>query len=265
MTVAVFVSDVHFPDHDPAAWRLALRLWKIINPTLFWWGGDIFDFTSPSSYLKDPAHLLDLQSDLDIGFAKMLEVRNMFPNSVWYAKEGNHEQRLKKFLFSRAAELSPLRCLRLENLLRLNELDCQFVANEEHFKIGEMYFLHGNEERVGSVFPARNMYQRLGTNAILGHFHRQGHYQHRTMGGKVHGVWVNSCLQNLEVPYAWHTQWSQGFTIITFTKSGKFNVEPITFFREKGRVCYVHQGKLMVERYKASEQPEPIREHRLVG
>jgi UDP-2,3-diacylglucosamine pyrophosphatase LpxH len=263
--VVAFLSDIHYPDEDPAAWRLTLRLLRKIQPTIFFWGGDIFDFESPSSYVKDPVKLLTLQEDLDIGFSRMLEVRRVLPNAVWYFKEGNHEQRLKKFLFTKAAELSPLRCLQLQNLLRLDELECAFIDNDEKFKIGELFFMHGNEERVGSVYPARNLYFRLGVNLICGHFHRKSDYGNYSLDRKDHGVWVNSCLQRRDPKYAFHTQWTHGFHVIEFSKNGRFHVEPFTYFRDKGRVCYVWNGKLLSEKYLEGEAPARVREHRLVS
>jgi hypothetical protein len=265
MTVEIFLSDVHFPDHDPAAWRLCRRLFRMIRPDIFFWGGDIFDFKAPAKYEKAPEDELTLQQEIDIGFANMLEVRREFGNSIWYFKEGNHERRLRKYLFSKAAALSPLRCLGLPNLLRLDELDCAFIDNDEKFKIGELHHLHGNEEKVGSVYPARNLYLRLGVNLICGHFHRAGHYHDRSMDDKDHGVWVNSTLQRCDPTYAFHTQWTHGFHVIEYTRRGRFHVEPITFFREKGRVCYVYNGRQMSERYQEGEGPAPVRKHRLVG
>lgn len=256
-----FLSDVHFGSTDAAAWRLTLRLLRRMSIDTIFLGGDLIDFHSVSSYSKDPVTMMSLQGELDIAFEELSKLRQMFPSAKMFFKAGNHEDRLQRYLFSRAAELSGLRNLTLTSLVKLDELDCQFIAQDKPHKIGELYLIHGHEQKCGSVYPARNMYQKLNVNLLMGHFHRFGQYMDRSLDGKTRGAWVNGTLQRLDPGYTFINNWSQGFTIAEFTKSGRFNVEQYAFFREKGRVCYVLNGRLVSEKCRADEDPKPVEEY----
>ena len=261
MAIEAFLSDVHFPIHEPATWKLTLRLLKKINPGIIFLGGDILDGHAVSRYDKDPAYQYSLQDELDVTTENLRLLRQSFPSATIYFKEGNHEQRLKKFLHSRAAELSCLRGLLLENLLGLNDLDIQWIPNEEKFKIGELWHMHGNEVTVGSVYPARNMYLKLGVNVIFGHYHRKSEYLDRSLDGKSHGAWGNSCMETFQPEYTFHNIWTHGFHVIEYSRYGRFRVEPFTFFQQGRMECFVYRGKTLMERLQGSVAP--VREHML--
>jgi hypothetical protein len=261
MTTVAFLSDIHFGSTDPAAWRLTLRLLKKIQPHVVFIGGDIIDMAPVSKYLKEPRVALGLQEELDIAFAELSGLRQLLPSAIFYYKAGNHEERLQKYLFSKAAELSPLRAMRLENLLRLDELDMSFIEGQEAFRIGELHFIHGHEVKCGSVYPARNVFLKLGVNVILGHWHKAGQYMDKTLDGKCRGAWVNSCLETFDPGYTFLNSWTHGFHVIEFTRSGRFKVEPFTFFQDKSRECFVYNGKLMSERTAVKS----IREHKILA
>jgi hypothetical protein len=256
--IEAFLSDIHFPAHEVATWNLTLRLLKKINPHVIWLGGDIFDMLPVASYAKDPQKALRLQEDLDIGSVQLRRLRRAFPRSTIYFKEGNHETRLTRFLLSRAAELTGLRKLQLKHLLDLDDLDIQWIGNEEQFRIGELWHMHGNEIPVGSVYPARNLYLKIGVNVIFGHYHRESKYLDRAMDKKSHGAWGNSCMQTFDPEYLFHNQWTHGFHVIEYNRFGRFRVEPFTFFQLGQRECFVYQGKLMAEKM---GEAKTVREH----
>lgn len=257
--IEAFLSDIHFPVHEPATWNLTLRLLKKIQPHVIFLGGDIQDYHIVGRYDKDPDTTHDLQYELDITRAQLERLRQTFPSATIYFKEGNHERRLRKYLCSRAAELISLRGLRVENLLGLDDLGIQWIPNDEKFKIGELWHMHGNEIPVGSVYPARNLFLKIGVNIIFGHFHRESKYLDRAMDGKTHGAWGNSCMQTFEPEYTFHNQWTHGFHIIEYNRFGRFRVEPFTFFQVGTKECFVYNGKMMAEKLQCSTPT--IKEH----
>lgn len=263
LAIEAFISDVHFPVHEPATWNLTTRLLKIIRPDIIFLGGDIIDCHSVSKYPKKPESMFTLQEEIDTTFEALSGLRKSFPGATIYFKEGNHEQRLTKYLHSRAAELSPLRGLMLQNLLKLDDLGIQWIPNEEKFKIGELFHMHGNEVPVGSVYPARNLYLKLGVNVIFGHYHRKSEYLDRAMDGKAHGAWGNSCMETFQPEYTFHNQWTHGFHLVEYSRYGRFRVEPFTFFQQGRMECFIYKGKTMTEKLQTSIAP--VREHRLVG
>jgi hypothetical protein len=261
--IEAFMSDIHFPVHEPVTWKLSLRLLKKIHPDIIFLGGDIFDMLPVASYAKDPLKALRLQEDLDTGTQQLRLLRQMFPRAKIIFKEGNHETRLTRFLLSRAAELVGLRKLQLRHLLDLDDLDIEWVGNSEQFKIGELWHMHGNEITVGSVYPARNLFLKVGVNVIFGHYHRESKYLDRAMDKKSHGAWGNSCMQTFDPEYLFHNQWTHGFHVVQYNRSGRFRVEPYTFFQAGSKECFIYNGKLMAEKMESSITT--VREHKLVS
>ncbi len=263
MAIEAFLSDVHFPVHEQATWNLSLRLCKKINPDIIFLGGDIMDNHVVSKYGHDPAYPFTIQDEIDVTICELTRLRRMFPRATIYYKEGNHEQRITKYTHSNAASLSSIKGIRLPALLKLDDLNIQWIPNEEKFKIGELWHMHGNEVSVGSVYPARNMYIKLGVNVIFGHYHRQSEYRDRALDGKTHGAWGNSCMQTFDPEYTFHNQWTHGLHVIEYSNSGHFRVEPMTFFQRGKMECFIYDGKTMMEKLHSSIAP--VREHKLVG
>ncbi len=263
MAIEAFLSDVHFPVHEPATWNLTLRLLKKIQPSIIFLGGDILDGHAASKYPKDPAYPHTLQDEIDVTFRELSRLRQMFPGATIYFKEGNHELRIPKYTHSNAAAFSHLKGILLPNLLKLDDLDIQWIPNQEKFKIGELWHMHGNEVPVGSVYPARNLYLKLGVNVIFGHYHRSSQYLDRALDGKTHGAWGNSCMETFQPEYTFHNIWTHGFIVVEYSRYGRFRVEPMNFFQQGKMECFVYEGKTMVEKIGASIAP--VREHKLVS
>lgn len=243
--IELFCSDVHFPYQDKQAWELFLSLAEEIKPDVVHLGGDIQDFYQVTSFVTDPSMRMGFQDEFDCTFKELSRLRKITPNAQWEYKEGNHELRLQKYLFTKAAELSGLRNLALPELLRLKELECKFIPNHQKHKRGHLHHLHGNEERVGGTYPARTMYLRLQANVIFGHHHRIDRFVHRNLGGESRGAWANGCLCLLTPDYMFHPQWNQGFSIIEYSHSGLFNVQQVEFFRHKGDLIAIFNGRLV--------------------
>lgn len=250
-----FLSDIHFNDTDIAAWNLTLRILKNVDPDAVFWGGDIIDEVAASEYAKDPKLITSFQDELDAQFLGMSRARELLPKAKMWFRDGNHEERVIRLLHSKAQSLSSLRNLSLPSLLRLNELDVEHMNSATKFRIGELFFLHGHEQACGYVYPARNLYLKLGVNIIAGHFHRFNSYTDTRYDGATHGVWVNGTLQQLSPDFLkGSNQWTQGISIIDFTRSGRFNVHQMSYFHEADCVRYVLGGELFEEKIVGSER-----------
>lgn len=251
----VFISDVHFHDYDIAAWNLTIRILESIDPDVVFWGGDIVDVVAASEYSKDPNLITSFQSELDAQFREMLRVRELLPKAKMWFRDGNHEERLIRYLHNKAQAISSLRNLSIPSLLRLDDLDIEHMDSSSKFRIGELFFLHGHEQQCGYVYPARNLYLKLGVNLICGHFHRFNSYTDRRYDGRTYGVWVNGTLQQLSPDYnKGINQWTHGISVVDFTRSGRFKVDQMSFFHEYGYVCCVLDGTLFKEIMEGSER-----------
>lgn len=240
----LFVTDTHHPYADPAVWSLVLAVAKDLKPAIVWLNGDICDFYQASSFIKDPANKHSLQHDLDVTAAAIADLRKAAPNAEMHFKEGNHEQRLTRYLFTRAEELSGLRSLQVRELLGLNKVGCVYHKNESPTKVGRLWHLHGNEVPTGSVHPAQKMLRRVRDNVIFGHRHRFDVDHDRGISGSSHVAWAIGTTQLLTPEYDFHPIWDHGFALVEYAQSGFFHITPVEVFTEKRQSHCVVYGKL---------------------
>jgi hypothetical protein len=208
-----------------------LNVVKGLQPDTIFLGGDIIDMYPVSHWDRDPHRKLELQNDIDYTVIQLQKFRDAAPKAKILFKEGNHETRLTRYLHSKAEELSVLDALKVENLLRLDELDIEFVPNSKRYQIGKLWHLHGNEVRASGINVARTLYLRFNANIIFGHFHKMGAYFGRRYGEQSQGAWANGCLCDLDVEYDHFPQWQQGFSVIEYSKTGAFQVEQIPIIK----------------------------------
>jgi predicted MPP superfamily phosphohydrolase len=239
----VYISDVHVPEHDPHAWKLALRVVSKVDPDLVYIGGDFGEFESVSSYRKDPLAKHRFQLELDAVFAELEAVRRAAPDARIVFLDGNHEDRITRYLEKDHTEaLASLRVLNNAQLLRLPELCMEHKSYGNVERIGKLYHIHGDQVAAGSVNVARNIALRLQRSVLCGHYHTAGQHFVSQLEGDTHCVTVNSCLRTLNPGYTFNPQWTQGLTIVEYSRSGYFHVQPVVFFRVGGRIYSTVQG-----------------------
>ena len=238
-------SDIHYPYQDNRAEGLFLSILPDLNLDGLMILGDAVDFEPISRFVTHPHHKLDLKPQIQIARKHFATIRKTLPNQrIWY-KAGNHELRLETYLYTRAPELVEMDALTVPELMRLKELDIEWVPWEKDFKVGKIHLTHGDEFRVGSTYPARNTYLKVATNMMVGHHHRKDEYTHRHYKSDLHSVYVNPCLCQLSAGrWAKFPQWHQGFSTITTTKSGFFHVEQTLFWRVRGKIMCMIGDKL---------------------
>lgn len=209
----VAINDLHGDFYDPIAFGLVIDFIKREKPDNVVLVGDIVDFYKVSRFDKNPNRIDSLQNELDFVHDKLLKpIRQAVPEAKIHYVEGNHELRLRKYLWRKAAELASLRVLNIKDLLGLKELDITY--HEKFHKIGDLYFFHGDVIRKHSGYTARAMYEKHGITLLHGHSHRDGKYTVRTRKGQF-AVWENYCLCVLNPEYVDFPNWSQGFAYIT--------------------------------------------------
>lgn len=248
----IYISDVHLPFQDRAAWQLTLNVINELKPDLVFMGGDILDCYAVSQYDKDPSRKLTLQQDLNYAFEEFSKVRKAAGKSAEIVfLEGNHETRLTRYLSSKAEELSVLNALRLPELLNLDKLKIKWIENGTRTKIGKLWHLHGNEVAGGGANIAKAKFDKLGSNVIFGHHHKMQSYIKRNYEGEVCGAWANPCLSDLQPDYAHFTDWVLGFSIIEYSPTGNFHVEQVAISKphvnSNKASCFVRGKEYEVE------------------
>lgn len=231
----LFLSDIHFRFQDTRAWPLALKIVKTLQPGVLWLGGDIVDFYAVSSWDRNPKRRLMLQDELDVAQEQLRALRNAAPAARIVFQEGNHEVRLRRFLWNRASELSGLRAMTLPALLGLDALGIEYIETGNPTQVGHLWHIHGDEIRGGNVNIARAKLLKAHANIIFGHHHRFQADFLRTLDGKTYGAWANGCLCGLNPEYDINPQWTHGLSVVDYAKSGAFHVAQVPFFTKPGK------------------------------
>ena len=233
-TVEVIFNDVHVPEHDRKAFNLLLdAIWRI-EPDIVTCLGDMLDAYTISHFQKDPERKFRLSHEITIARKMLAEVADAAPKARLIFHGGNHEDRLRKYIWCRCPDLTCLPELSWPTLLHLDPKHWEYIPYETPFKIGPLWHHHGDVIRQKSGYTARALMEKVGGNVVLGHTHRLAHI-HRTTWSSHCQAWENGCLCNLKAEYMVGTpDWQQGFCIVTYTKGGqRFKVEQL----------HIHKGK----------------------
>lgn len=228
--VIIAAGDFHIPFEDKKATSILKQYLKERQPDTLIFNGDFLDCYSLSKFTKDPSRITQLQDDINYARKELRQYRKLLPNAdIYYMIKGaNHEERLQKYLWSKAPELAKLEGLRIEKLLELDELGIKPITDRIWISLGnELLITHGDLVRKFSGYSAKGMFDKHGKSILMNHTHRLGAHYHRNATG-MHAAFENGCMCDLNPEYIFNPDWQQGFSII-YKKKGKnrFYVEQV--------------------------------------
>jgi predicted phosphodiesterase len=220
------LSDIHIPYHDKTSLMLALREGKKENVDGILLNGDILDFYHLSKFSKDHRKPT-IKDEIQIFKFFVDQLKQRFPESTIYFKEGNHEIRLQRWLRDHAYMFDGM--FDFEHIIDWKALNIVYLKDNIGVKIGKLHIIHGHEIRtsMGVVNIARTYYNKAGVNLMLGHWHQSQEYITRSMDGVMHGCWSIGCLCKLDADYTYGVnQWVNGFAIVeVINDKGDFRVK----------------------------------------
>lgn len=228
LEVHVVTNDWHVPFHDPTIVDLFLNWCKYNKPDAIHINGDFIDFPQISKYDKDPQRLLNLQDDLDVGIDLLSRIRKSNPSAKIYFHDGNHEDRLKKYKWSRP-ELAKLRSMNIPAMLEFERNDIIYQKYGEPYVWQNKFMIyHGSVARGASGASAKGELEKWGISGISGHVHRGG--SHSKTDARGERVWYENfcmCMKEKVDYLVGVPNWQHGFSAI--------------FFNNKDKEFYVHQ------------------------
>lgn len=229
-----FVSDIHVPYHDPELVASALKLIEDFNPHRVSLLGDLFDFHSISRWNASQQRLDHLQEELDEGAMVLGLIREAAPDAKLDLAMGNHDERLRRYVFEKGRALASLRSLDFPVLIGAKDVGLK--VHEGHGFLLRPHFLvrHGTVIRKGAGASAKAEALASGVNGISGHTHRLGTYR---LSGYNSTQWTEAgTLSRVDPPYVLGVpDHQQGMALGHFqTKSTAFVVEEVQ----------AHQGRL---------------------
>lgn len=192
---------MHRPMHSESAVGCAMKLMKEADPTDIILGGDFADFKKISAWSKRRLSELtevSFQAEVDEGEAFLARLRRQHPKARIRWREGNHENRLERYLLGGAKELSSLRCLRIPELYHLADYDIEYTTSNISLADGQFLVKHGCYcgERAGV-----NELLAEGKSGMCSHNHRE-RKTGRTFRDQKPLFWFHgACLCNLHPDY----------------------------------------------------------------
>ncbi len=236
MKRTVVAGDAQYPFQYQTGIRLLKKFIETNKPDHVILNGDWADFYKISSFDKDPTRLETLQDEINIIRRFFRALRRLGNFKITWV-QGNHEDRLRRYLWKVSPELASLDCLKFDKLMGLKEFKIRYV--EDGVWVGKIYVTHGSIVRKHSGYSAKAEFEKNGCSGISNHTHRDGKYTVRTRGGNF-AWWENFCMCQLDAEYIKGiANWTQGFSVIT-QSGGQERVEQIAIINGK----YIYGGKL---------------------
>jgi hypothetical protein len=244
----VIIPDLQIPHHDRKFANNLVQYIIDVQPSGVVWIGDNVDCTAPAVWNKGTAEEFagTLQEEFDQFFSLSQSLRHGYDGWVG-VHFGNHEKRIRSYLKTKAPALSSLRELRLENLMRLDELGFQGLP--DHYDIAPGWVTHHGDYASLSDIAGRsasNYSSKIGKSVIMGHTHRAGivpeSYGYNSMWKWRYGMEVGHGMDPRKAGYTnGVANWQKAFGILDVWDSGKYIQPRLVYARPNG--TFVDGGK----------------------
>jgi UDP-2,3-diacylglucosamine pyrophosphatase LpxH len=228
----LFVPDTHVPYHDKAAWRLALAVARELRPAGVCILGDFLDCYAVSFHEKSPTRVSRLSDEIAATDECLSELEAATPGARLVFVEGNHENRVNRYIASQAKALHGMPGLTIREALRLDERGWAWIPYHEHCTIGDTAVTHDGG-RAG-VYAVRQTMMSMGQSLIIGHVHRVSSQHESTLDGRAmvgHSFgWLGS---HAEVDYRHRSlarrEWPHAVGVGTIDASGVLHAHAVPF------------------------------------
>jgi predicted phosphodiesterase len=220
------MSDIHIPFHDAAALETALQEIEDTRPVGIVLLGDVADFHAISRWENDPRNR-DFEGERQAVVQFLKHLRERFPTQRIIYKLGNHEERLERYMRTKAPELLGMECLQFRELIEADSVGVEVVGDQRRIALGRLTLIHGHEYRFAisnPVGPARGLFLKSNTTAMCGHFHQTSQYSKRALDDVHRACWSLGALCQLDPEYRPINEWNHGFAIVTVAANGSFEV-----------------------------------------
>jgi len=230
----LIISDLHFPYQDNKAIKTAIDYGVKNDVNCILINGDLFDFATISRHEKDWRHR-SVKDEFDAVRQFFDYLADRLPKAKIVFKEGNHDERMEKWLFHKAPEYFDMDEFRLDVLLKFGERGIDYVKDKRPVQIGKLTVLHGHElNGSGGVNPARATFLKTIDNVLIGHCHRSSQHTEPTLGGQVIVTTSIGCLCGLNPMFARVNKWNHGFGYVELDiKTGDYHLHNLKIINGK--------------------------------
>lgn len=221
----LIIPDLHVPHHDPSYIALVTKIIKIIKPDGLVQLGDALDFWQISRFDKDPMRKRTLMDDVKMYSQILDEWEDALPvSSEIIQLEGNHEDRLRRYIWQNAKELAGGWVRSVPEMLgfkgRLIKCTWHELSDWKSCKIGNCILHHGH---YFNAHVAVGNLTRYPASLITGHTHR---FQFVSNGQRFSATLGHGSNESETAHQPTPTGWQQALGILTVV-SGKSHLNPI--------------------------------------
>jgi predicted phosphodiesterase len=223
------IPDTPIPFHDKRAWKLNLKVIEARQPKVCVILGDFGDFYSVSSHNKNPKNRdLLLVDEVAAVEAELDKLDAVLPEGCKkYFIQGNHEERLERYVSSRAPDLFGM--CETSALFNLKKRGWHYTPYRQHVKIGKVYFTHDTGKAGSSAHTQAE--RAFSDNAVIGHTHRMAFTIQGNSRGSPHVAAMFGWLGDINAAEYMHQinarrDWTLGFGTGWMQKSGTMFLQP---------------------------------------
>lgn len=223
------VGDIHAPLENKRSLDVILNVCSDLKPSGLIQMGDFGDVGLLSSHTKAKPSEKSLRQEQQ----GVVRVRKAFDDVGFSWKKitlGNHEDRIPRYLMSKAPELFEF--LDPDKLFGFSENGWEVTPFKAHTTIGKMTFTHCIDPSMTGINAVRQSGFLAGKSIVIGHVHRMQLEYFGKITGK-HFVahcpgWVGSdkAAEYLSKAKIW-SQWQQGFTLGYVEGDGVVHLHPV--------------------------------------
>lgn len=240
-----FPTDEHFPYQDDAARQVALKIVSDFDPDIRIAGSDGLDFYNLSRFDKNPIRykMGGLQEEIDTWMGGQREWLDASPNAAVKFLMGNHEDRLRRYLWKNPA-MWGLDVLEISSLLHFEELGISIERTYEELYIhGVLVLKHGRFVRKDSAYSAKAhlLDEHHSVTVLTGHTHRVGNHNVTGRNGIVQS-WECGCLCRLDPDFDPSPNWQQAITLIEISEHVP-SVETVLIHTKQDKKFAIWRGK----------------------
>lgn len=220
------IPDCHRPFHDKRAWGVMIKAAKRFCPNKIIVLGDFLDCYSISAHDKDPRRIKQLSEEATVGREGLEELEALGADKLFF-DEGNHEDRLRRYLMQKAPELYD--SVSTDSLLQLRAHGWKLQPYGTHNNVGKLYHTHD----VGyagkhAVVHTGAAFQR---SVVFGHTHRLAVNYFGSVDGKRHFAaslgWLGDINEAKYLPAAKKAEWQLGFGLVRVERGGNIHIQPV--------------------------------------
>lgn len=232
----LLLPDTHVPYHDKRAWELALKVGQANKVKHIIHLGDLADCYAISAHSKNPLRTTEkrMKHEVDAVRAAVRDMNSVGATTKAFV-EGNHEDRLPRYLADKAPDLFDLDSLQPQHLFGFG--GWIYRRYREDHRLGKLYAVH--DIGYAGRYAAQRVLDTYQHNVVSGHTHRLSYIVEGNAAGESHVSATLGWLGDARAADYMHRvkamrDWQLGFGIAWLdTKTGHVHVQPVPIVNYK--------------------------------